>query len=149
MDPICCFNCGVYFPASPRHRSQRYCKRPECQRAKKAEWQRLKMKTDRKYWADQKRCHHEWLRANPDYWKGYRKRHPEKVERNRALQLIRNRGRRKFEDSATGLDTPLIAKMDASKGSDFGLAGQFWLVPVVAKMDASKVFLRKIPAGYG
>jgi hypothetical protein len=146
MDSIACFNCGAYFPASPRHKNQRYCKKQECQRAKKAEWQRLKMKTDGEYRADQKRCHQEWLRANPDYWKDYRRRHPGKTKRNRALQLIRNRRRRKSEVPTTGQDTALIAKMDASKPNDYKLVGQFWLVPVIAKMDASKIFLRQIPA---
>lgn len=104
MDPIPCFHCGVYFPPSPRHKNQRYCKKPGCQRAKKAEWQRHKMDTDPEYKAGQKQSHYEWLRANPDYWKDYRKRHPEKVERNRILQVIRNRRRRKSQD--------FLAKMD-------------------------------------
>jgi hypothetical protein len=146
MDSIPCFNCGVYFPASRRHKNQRYCKKPQCQRARKTEWQRLKMKTDKKYWADQKRCQYEWLRANPNYWRDYRRRHPEKVKRNRALQMIRNRRRRKSVETATGRDTALIAKMDASKVNDYKLVGQFWLVPVIAKMDASKIFLCQIPA---
>ncbi|MBW2610572.1 MAG: hypothetical protein JRC68_09545 [Deltaproteobacteria bacterium] len=148
MDPIPCFSCGDYFPSSPRHKSQRYCKKPKCQRAKKAEWQRHKMHTDPEYKAGQRQSHQEWLRANPNYWKGYRKRHPEKAERNRILQIIRNRRRRKPEGSDADTDTSLIAKMDASKRNDFGLVGQFWLVPVIAKMDASKIVLRQIPAGY-
>lgn len=149
MDLICCFNCGAYFPASPRHKNQRYCKKPECRRAKKAEWQRNKLDTDPEYRAGQRQSHYEWLRANPNYWKDYRKRNPEKAERNRILQIIRNRRRRKPEGSDADTDTSLIAKMDASKRNDFTLVGQFWLVPVVAKMDALKIVLRTIPASYG
>ena len=149
MDPIPCFHCGEYFPPSPRHKDQKYCKKPVCQRAKKAEWQRNKMATDPVYKADQKQSHYEWLRATPNYWKDYRKRNPEKAERNRILQIIRNRRRRKCQDSVAKMDASVIAKMDASKRNDFRLVGQFWLVPVIAKMDASKVFLHEIPAGYG
>ena len=149
MDPIPCFHCGQYFTPSPRHKDQRYCKKPACQRARKAEWQRNKMATDPQYKADQKQSHYEWLRANPNYWKDYRKRNPKKAERNLILQIIRNRRRRKCKDSAAKMDAPVIAKMDASKRNDFRLVGQFWLVPVIAKMDALKIILRTIPASYG
>ena len=135
MDPIPCFHCGEYFPPSPRHKDQRYCKKAECQRARKAEWQRNKIYTDPRYNADQKQSHQEWLRANPNYWKDYRKRNPEKAERNRILQIIRNRRRRKRQDSDAKMDARVIAKMDASKRNDFRLVGQFWLVPVIAKTD--------------
>jgi hypothetical protein len=103
------------------------------------------MRTDPEYRADERQSHQEWLRANADYWKDYRKRNPEKVERNRTLQIVRNRRRRRAKEAS---DTTLIAKMDASKSNSFNLVGPFWLVPVIAKMDASKVFLHKIPAGY-
>jgi hypothetical protein len=106
------------------------------------------MATDPEYKADQKQSHHEWLRANPGYWRSYRRRHPEKVERNRALQIIRNRRRRRPEGSTAQMALPVIAKMDASKRNDFGLVGRFWLVPVIAKMDALKIVLRQISAGY-
>jgi hypothetical protein len=107
------------------------------------------MDTDPVYKADQKQSHQEWLWANPNYWKDYRKRNPEKAERNRILQIIRNRRRRKCEDSVAKMDASVIAKMDASKRNDFRLVGQFWLVPVIAKMDASKIVLRQIPGSYG
>jgi hypothetical protein len=46
------------------------------------------------------------------------------------------------------MDTPLIAKMDASKADSFHPLGQFWLIPVIAKMDALKINLIKIPGSY-
>ena len=46
MEKILCAYCGDLFDPSPRHKNQTVCKKPECQRAKKAEWQRHKMKTD-------------------------------------------------------------------------------------------------------
>ncbi|MCK4390306.1 MAG: hypothetical protein KAV83_08740 [Desulfobacterales bacterium] len=148
MDSIPCFHCGEYFAPSPRHKNQRFCKKPECQRARKAEWQRNKMDTDPVYKADQKQSHQEWLWANPNYWKDYCKRNPDKAERNRILQTIRNRRRRNSKGSDAKMDASMIAKMDASKRNDFKLVGQFWLVPVIAKMDALKVFLHVVPAGY-
>ena len=148
MDPIPCCHCGDYFPPSPRHKDQRFCKKSACQKARKAEWQRNKMATDPEYRANQRQSHQEWLWANPNYWKGYRKRNPEKAVRNRMLQTIRNRRRGKSQDSNAKMDTSLIAKMDASKPNSFNLVGQFWLVPVIAKMDALKICLHTVPGGY-
>jgi hypothetical protein len=104
------------------------------------------MRTDPEYKAGQRQSHQEWLRANPNYWKDYRKRNPEKAERNRLLQAIRNRRRGRSHEANAREDPPLIAKMDASKPSNFKPVGQFWLVPVIAKMDALKIFLHPISA---
>jgi hypothetical protein len=143
MEPILCVYCGDLFDPSPRHKNQIACQNPECQKAKKAEWQRHKLKTDPVYRESQKISQKQWVRANPGYWKTYRQSHPEKVQRNRALQNLRNKKARSL-----GSVRPLIAKMDASKSYSFEALGQFWLVPVIAKMDALKVNLIKIPACY-
>ena len=55
----------------------------------------------------------EMGRGPPGYWKEYRKRNPEKAERNRILQAIRNRHRsKKMKVNARG-DPLLIAKVDS------------------------------------
>ena len=146
MNPIPCCHCGDYFPPSPRHRNQRFCKKPKCQRARKAEWQRNKMDSDPEYRANQRQSHQEWLRANPTYWQDYRRRNPKKAERNRLLQAIRNRRRCKSQEVNAREDPALIAKMDASRPSNFRPFGQFWLVPVIAKMDALKIYLHQLTA---
>ena len=147
MEKILCVYCGDLFDPSPRHKNQTACKKPQCQRAKKADWQRHKMKIDPAYNASQKISRKQWARANPGYWKRYRNKNPEKAERNRVLQAIRNRKARS-KKSDTNMDTPLIAKMDTSKSDNFQALGQFWLIPVVAKMDALKVNIVKIPIRY-
>lgn len=143
MEPILCVYCGDLFDPSPRHKNQIACKKPECQRAKKAEWQRQKIKTDAVYRESQRISQKQWARANPGYWKKYRQNHPEKAQRNRVLQTVRNKKARSID-----LDYSLIAKMDASKSDSFEALGQFWLIPVIAKMDALKVNMVKIPACY-
>ena len=147
MEKILCVYCGDLFDPSPRHKNQIACKKPPCQRAKKADWQRHKMKIDPIYNASQKISQKQWANANPGYWKRYRNKNPDKAERNRVLQTIRNRKARS-KKSGTKMDTPLIAKMAASKSDNFQALGQFWLVPVVAKMDALKVNIVKIPILY-
>ena len=139
MEQILCTYCGDFFDSSPRHKNQTACKKLKCQQAKKAAWQRFKMKTDSIYSANQKSSQQKWLKATPGYWKAYRKRKPEKAERNRILQAIRNR-----EARASSSD----AKMDPSKLDNFKVLGQFWLIPVIAKMDALKVNIIKIPVCY-
>ena len=144
---ILCVYCGDLFEASPRHKNQTACKKPSCQRARKAEWQRHKIRTDPDYNANQKISQKEWARTNPGYWKAYRKKHPEKAERNRVLQSIRNRKAR-AKNAHVHMGMPLIAKMDSSKADNFEAVGQFWLIPVIAKMDALKVNIVKVPIYY-
>jgi hypothetical protein len=147
MEQIPCIYCGDFFDPSPRHKNQTACKKIECRQAKKAAWQRFRMKTDPVYSANQKTSHQKWLKATPGYWKDYRQRNPEKAERNRTLQTIRNRKARCLSPDAK-MDPSLIAKMDASNFDNFKVLGRFWLIPVIAKMDALKVNIIKIPICY-
>ena len=137
MEQIPCVHCGKFI--IPRNRSQNYCTEPSCQRARKAAWQRYKMKTDEDYRTQQKLSNQKWLQNTPDYFKRYRQHNPDKAERNRILQTIRNRRNRQFKNTTDSPRSPLIAKMDARKPYHFNLMGQFYLVPVIAKMDVSKV----------
>lgn len=147
MEQNLCFYCGDFFDASPRHKNQTACKKTSCQKAKKAAWQRYKMKNDPLYNANQKSSHNQWVKANPGYWKKYRKKNLEQAERNRILQVQRNRKAR-ASDSDIKMHERLIAKMDASNSDNFEVLGRFWMVPVIAKMDASKVIITKIPICY-
>ena len=147
MEQIPCVYCGDYFDPSPRHKNQTACKKEKCQKAKKAAWQRHKLKIDPVYKANQKDSQQQWLKANPGYWKQYRKNNPEKAERNRILQARRNRKARCAPANAK-MKPWLIANMDAPKADNFQVLGQFWLLPVIAKMDALKVNIIKIPICY-
>jgi len=147
MKEVICINCGRSFIQSPRHKNQNYCKGQECQRAKKADWQRQKMRTDPEYKATQKLSNRKWRESNPGYWKKYRERNPEKAERNRMLQRLRNKQKASYKADCQGK----IAKMDASeslKSNRFKAIGQYWLVPVIAKMDALKVNIVAYSTGY-
>ena len=96
MDSIPCLGCSEFF--IPRNRSQEYCSKPECQKARKALWQKEKIKKDPEYKETQKLSNQKWLLNNSDYWKNYRKKNPEKALRNRMLQRIRNRWREGIPD---------------------------------------------------
>jgi hypothetical protein len=107
------------------------------------------MKTDPDYRRDQRISQKKWLSGKSGYWENYRSNNSEKVERNRALQRLRNKNRYKRPSSRSDIN---IAKMDVrtqtSTVANSIFSGQFWMVPVIAKMDAAKVFLRIISKGY-
>ena len=148
MEQIQCWHCGDFFPKSPRHKEQYYCMKPKCRRAKKAAWKRKKMREDPEYRLNHKAGNKEWAEAHPGYWKQYRKRNPEKAERNRILQRIRNRRRSKKRKADAREDPSLIAKVDASSPFKIKVAGEFIMVPVIAKVGALKVYIYEIPPPY-
>jgi hypothetical protein len=122
--------------------------KPDCRRARKAAWKREKMRTDEEFRLNQQLSNHKWAKANPDYWRSYRREHPEKAGRNRQLQIIRNRkcARRRRGGQESGAD--VIAKVDASKSNKFTPLGRYYLVPMIAKVDAAKVRIYEISTPY-
>jgi hypothetical protein len=137
MEKARCAHCGSRFVSNPRIKNQRYCAKVECQRARKASWQRQKLATDPDYQANKRDSQRAWRSRNPGYWQNWRSRHPEYVERNRILRKQR-RGRYKSE----------VAKMDASEPLSEIITGSYYIVPehrgMVAKMDASAQKVRLI-----
>lgn len=111
---IPCCHCGILFTPGRRNKGQRFCGAKVCQRARKAAWQRGRMKTDPAYRANQKQAYQVWAADHPGYWKDYRAGHPDKARRNRLLQCLRNRKRRS--------PGSVIAKMDAFKVNLYGFS---------------------------
>lgn len=146
MEEVPCIHCGTFF--IPRNRKQNYCCFPECQKARRAAWQRNKLQTDREYRENQRISNKKWLQNNPGYWKEYRRNNPDKADRNRALQKVRNNRRLSPATHSTTSKPNFIAKMDARKSSAGKLSGQYWLVPLFAKMDAIKIYLHVITGSY-
>ena len=91
-----------------------YCSKPDCQRKRKARWQKQKLATDPAYKEDQHLANNKWLENNRDYWEKYRSRNPGKAERNRLLQKVRNMKKRETHASKPP-KSESIAKMDARK----------------------------------
>ncbi len=88
MDPTPCPGCDSFF--IPRNILQIFCSESDCQKARKALWQKQKLACDPEYKKDQKLANQKWLQNTPDYWTDYRQRKPEKADRNRSLQKVRN-----------------------------------------------------------
>jgi hypothetical protein len=122
-------NCRRLFLPDPRVKDQRYCNKKACQRFRKRQWQRRKIKSDPDYRDDQHDARQYWMEQNRGYWHQYRDKHPEYVERNRILQKKRDKTRRLVH----------LAKMDASKDISYVKSISYYLIPAkkdLAKMDA-------------
>ncbi len=97
-----CACCGEPFEPRPQVPGQAYCSSPDCQRARKRQWQRAKLQSDPDYRHNQRDAQRAWLDRNPDYWRNYREARPGSAQSNREDQRIRD---------ANGSDVDL-AKMD-------------------------------------
>ena len=133
---IICKNCDKEVPANIRLKgNQEYSGEPDCQRARKAAWQREKKAKDADYCARQKQRAKNWRENKPahKYQDQYRQDHPNYVKKNREQQKVRNQKRR---DQAS---QQKIVKMDAlqdqpEKTMDFILTSY--------QMDASKKIVK-------
>ena len=98
-----CLGCGKAFVPLLHVPRQRYCPSEQCQRARRRDWQRNRLRNDSDYRDNQARAQEKWRAGHPDYWRKYRAAHPAYRERNRSMQRLRN-ARRSVRP---------IAKMDA------------------------------------
>ena len=133
--------CKRLFLPNPHVQNHRFCNRKDCQRVRKRQWQRQKMKNDPDYRDNQRDAQQCWMEQNRDYWRRYRDQHPEYVKRNRLLQRERDR-RRYLRD---------LAKMDASDEISLVKPGSYYLIPAegnLAKMDTSSQRYFLIPSAY-
>lgn len=94
MSSTLCACCGQPFEPRPQVPGQTYCSSPDCQRARKRQWQRAKLQSDSDYRINQRAAQQAWSQRNPDYWRNYRDSRPEYEQLNREQQRLRDlRGR--------------------------------------------------------
>ena len=130
---------------SPATANKITVQKPECQRARKAAWQRYKLKYDDDYRTQQHLSQQKWLQTNPGTIDHIVAVIPIKFKEIGHFKHIRNRRKRHCHSRKNLADNALIAKMDARKFCHFNMVGQFYLVPVIAKMDVSKVNIYTYP----
>ncbi len=127
-----CAACGGVFAPRRNVPHQRYCSKSDCQQ-------------DADYRANQAAAQRTWCARHRDYWRGYRRAHPEYTARNRERQRERNRHRRR---EVTSRASPVIAKMDAYAAQSPVPSGTYRLIPVpgpgIAKMDVYLVEMRAL-----
>jgi hypothetical protein len=122
-----CAGCGGAFRPRSQVPDQKYCSASACQRARRRRWQRAKRQSDADYRENQARAQRAWVEGHRDYWREYRRTHPQYCESNRLAARRRRRAAR-------------VAKMDASRAVSRVPSGTYRLVPAraaeFAKMDA-------------
>lgn len=94
MIPLKCPYCGKPFFPSPFRPQQRVCPDASCQRQRRRDYHRAKLKADAEYREVCRDSRKKWRECHPDYQREYRDRHPDYVERNRAQQRRRDQKRR-------------------------------------------------------
>jgi len=137
-----CAHCRRLFRPNPRLKEQQsYCSSKACQRARKSQWQKLKIVSDPDYRDTKRISQQHWQEQHPDYWRRYRMEQPDYCRRNRLLQKERD-GRRRERN---------LAKMDALRPFCAREAGTYYLVsePLgpLAKKDSFMHKVLIIPAG--
>lgn len=85
-----CACCGKPFAPRPQVPDQAYCSSPDCQRARKRQWQRVKLQSDPDYRINQRAAQQAWSQRNQDYWRNYRDARPDYEQHNRELQRSRD-----------------------------------------------------------
>lgn len=143
MSQDICQHCKEPFSRYKNRKNQNYCSKEECQRARKAKWKREKAKKDAAFKQYTRQVNRDWRAKSAGYYKAYRKRNPEKAERNRILQRVRNEKRKtKAQKEMAKVDaSELIAKVDVLKANNHQAYNEFWLVPVIAKVDVLKAHI--------
>ena len=80
MNTFVCVHCKKEKPVNIQLKhKQYYCSDIVCQRARKAKWQREKLKNDLSYRERQKECQAKWRKQKPSdrYQAHYRSAHPD------------------------------------------------------------------------
>jgi hypothetical protein len=136
-----CAACGGTFHPRPQTPQQSYCPAEACQRERQRRWRRDKLRQDPDYHENQASAQQAWLKRNSSYWRNYRDRRPDYVERNRTLQRKR--------DGSTAADG--LAKSDVSTPACPLVSGTYRLCLVsgsnLAKIDAWTVEITLLSVG--
>lgn len=140
MDFRPCEACHKPFRPRAQNPDQCFCSEAACQRERRRRWQVAKRSRDPDYQENQKRAQKAWAERHREYWRNYRREHPEYVAQNRAKQQERERIKAAEE----------LAKMDASKAEIPLPSGTYRLSLVtdasLAKKDAWMVEITLITA---
>ena len=76
------------------HPQQVVCSQPACQRRRRRDYHREKIRSDALYAQVVQESRKKWRDAHPHYQQQYRERHAEAVERNRRQQQVRDQRHR-------------------------------------------------------
>lgn len=122
MEQRQCVCCRARFTPS-RNSNQRYCVKPDCQKKRRCNYQKRKLKEDIDYRANQRTSERNWHKRHPDYWRHYRNNHPQQIIKNRDAQRERDKKRRAKGTLFYG--GPLLATMYSFGLNNFYLSSSY------------------------
>ncbi len=149
MEQRRCASCHNLFHPRPQSPEQAFCSAVECQRERKRRWQKARRALDADYRDNEVQANRHWRIHNPDYWREYRRKHPQYVTRNRQQQRERDRAKRLNPPQPPA--TPHLANEDTSS-LQFPLpTGTYRIAPVtgddLANEDAYLVKIALLSGG--
>jgi len=133
-----CRYCQQSFQPSKFRPDQSACSQRDCQRRRRSDYHRSKIKTDSVYAEVVRDSQRKWCESQPDYQQRYRQSHAASVEQNRRRQQHRDQKRRLHDLEKNNLALDL-------KRSDL----EVWLVGSAAghleknNLASSKLFIFK------
>lgn len=108
---------------------QTVCSQPDCQRKRRSDYHRAKIKSDPEYAEVARDSQRKWRETHPDYQQQYRQSHPQSAGQNRDRQRGRDRKRRVHDLEKNNLAFDL-------KRSDL----EVWLVgPMAGDLDKNNL----------
>jgi len=124
-----CRYCQQSFQPSRFRPAQTVCSQPDCQRQRRSDYHRAKIKSDPEYAEGVRDSQRKWRETHPDYQQNYRQSHPQSAEQNRDRQRGRDRKRRLHDLEKNNLAFDL-------KRSDL----EVWLVgPAASNLEKNNV----------
>ena len=112
-----CRYCQQIFQPSIYRPQQSVCSQPDCQRQRRSDYHRERIRNDAAYAEDVRASQKKWREAHSEYWKQYRQQHPASAERNCQQQRHRDQKRRLLNLAKNNL------ALDLKHG-----AGEVWLI---------------------
>jgi hypothetical protein len=89
-----CRYCEQPFQPSKFQPRQTVCGNVDCQQSRRRDCRRRRLAADPVYAESCRGSARKWRADHPDYWKQYRKAHPESLTQNREAQRVRDRKQR-------------------------------------------------------
>jgi hypothetical protein len=134
-----CKHCHQYKKVTIRSKAQQhYCSSPMCQKARKNQWEREKLRNDGAYKNKRQKIKSDWRIKKPcdQYQRLYRATHPGYEQTNREKQKIRNKKRQEIKNKQA---IRKIVKTDALNPEKLITTGLYTLLPYQGGTYAKKI----------
>ena len=131
-----CVACRELFHPRPQSPEQKFCAAAQCQRERKRRWQKARRASDPDYRDNDLQANRNWRRRHPEYWRAYRRQHPQSVIQNREKQRERDRAKR-LNPPQPPL-TRHLANEDASSLPFSVETGTYRMIPVTENLLANE-----------